>query len=146
MHATPTSTTYSSSVEWPNGLANANDPRASMLKMDNRGMCYAAALNKLVIIKTGGASSPEIATTDSLFLQEPEKVDEDDEGGTTVDCWQPWPCSRFTAGTASADGGPHMLLDQRRPTVCRLPNPHRRERVPAEGIVPWSSATLPQRR
>jgi predicted CXXCH cytochrome family protein len=34
-------TTYSSSVEWPNGsTTNATDPqRASMLKMDNRGMC-----------------------------------------------------------------------------------------------------------
>jgi predicted CXXCH cytochrome family protein len=34
-------TTYSSSVEWPDGsLSNATDPqRASMLKMDNRGMC-----------------------------------------------------------------------------------------------------------
>ena len=36
-----TGTTYSSTVEWPDGtLANATDPqRASLLKMDNRGMC-----------------------------------------------------------------------------------------------------------
>jgi predicted CXXCH cytochrome family protein len=36
-----TGTTYSSTVPWPDGtLANPNDPqRASMLKMDNRGMC-----------------------------------------------------------------------------------------------------------
>jgi len=36
--------TYSSTVEWPNGAGvytpNPTDPqRASMLKMDNRGMC-----------------------------------------------------------------------------------------------------------
>ena len=36
-----TGTTYSSTVEWPNGsLTNPTDlERASMLKMDNRGMC-----------------------------------------------------------------------------------------------------------
>jgi predicted CXXCH cytochrome family protein len=36
-----TGTTYSSTVPWPDGsLVNPNDPqRASMLKMDNRGMC-----------------------------------------------------------------------------------------------------------
>ena len=36
-----TGTTYSSTVEWPDGsLANPTDPtRASLLKMDNRGMC-----------------------------------------------------------------------------------------------------------
>jgi hypothetical protein len=36
-----TGTTYSSTVEWPDGtLVNPTDvQRASMLKMDNRGMC-----------------------------------------------------------------------------------------------------------